>query len=98
MVPGPEQADSPSTRFERTDVERSLAALQPSPRAGLADPDFAVPVPGGGDAFEEQVAVVDGPAGMRIGGWSAFWLAALVVVGFVSSFWLGVWWASARPA
>ncbi len=97
MVPGPEQADSPSTRFERTDVERSLAALQPPPRAGLEDPAFAVPPPVGGDAFEEQVAVVDGPAGLRLG-WSALGLTALVLSGFVISFWLGVWWASPRPA
>lgn len=96
VVPGEDHPETTRTRFERTVMERSLAALE-RPRAGtLADPDFEVPAAAEGAAGEEPEALLEGPAGIHLG--PAVLLAAtgLAAGAFLAGFCLGVWWAASR--
>jgi hypothetical protein len=93
VVPGRDTAEAKSTRFERTDMERSLAALERPPAGALADPDFELPDPGAGPLTEDREALLEGPAGIHLGPAVALAAGAIVVAVFLAGFGLGVWWA-----
>lgn len=94
VVPGRDKAEAKSTRFERTDMERSLAALERPPVGALADPDFELPDPGTGPLAEDHEALLEGPAGIHVGPAVALAAGGIVVAAFLAGFGLGVWWAA----
>jgi hypothetical protein len=95
VVPaGPERAEA--TAFERTDVERSLAALRP-PTPAAAGGSFA------DESFTVPEADVDGRAArVRAGAITLprrliYAYAVAVPILMAAAFLLGCWWTAVRP-
>lgn len=97
VVPDPGHSDAKSTRFERTDMERSLAALQRPRPGGLSDPTFELPGSAEGLESEELEALIEGRPGIQIGPLAALVVGGLVIAALLAAFGLGVWWATPRP-
>jgi|APGre2960657505_1045072.scaffolds.fasta_scaffold08978_3 hypothetical protein len=84
----PATGEQPATRFEQSDVERSLLALQPSPGGIFADKLFEIPLP-----LNAPNAAMITRSGIALPHWMSYafivFFFAIVAIG---SFFLGAWW------
>jgi len=89
VVPAGEAA---VTRFEQTDVERSLKALEPVPGGIFSESSFEIPLP------PADVPLAAREDLLTLPWWSVYALVAVMAIVAIASFCLGAWWASSGPA
>ena len=89
VVPAGEAA---VTRFEQTDVERSLKALEPVPGGIFSESSFEIPLP------PADVPLAAREDLLTLPWWSVYALIAGMAIVAIASFCLGAWWVSSGPA